>query len=87
MDINYAEKIAHIEESLKSAHKRIDEQDRLTRSVYELAASIKTMQRDLTGIADRMKEIEERPAKRWEYVAAAVITTLIGAVVGYLFKI
>lgn len=43
MDINYAEKIAHIEESVKSAHKRIDGIDTLTQSVYELASSIKAM--------------------------------------------
>ncbi len=31
MEINYAEKIAHLEESLKSAHKRIDSVEILTR--------------------------------------------------------
>lgn len=84
MDINYAEKIAHLEESLKSAHKRIDGIGALTQSVYELASSIKTMQRDITDMSDRIKTIEEKPAKRWDLVVTTIMTTLVGAVIGYL---
>ena len=43
------EKMAHIEESLKSAHKRIDQIDTWAKSVYELASSIKTMKDDHRG--------------------------------------
>lgn len=86
MDINYAEKIAHIEESLKSAHKRIDGIDALTKSVYELASSIKTMQRDISDMSGRLKTIEEKPAKRWDLVLTTVITTIVGIVIGYLFS-
>lgn len=87
MDINYAERLAHIEESVKSAHKRIDGIDTLTQSVYELASSIKAMQRDITDMSGRIKTIEEKPAKRWDLIVSAVITTLTGAVIGYLLGI
>lgn len=86
MDINYAEKIAHIEESVKSAHKRIDGIDTLTQSVYELASSIKAMQRDITDMSGRIKTIEEKPAKRWDLVVTTVITTIVGVLIGYLFR-
>lgn len=86
MDINYAEKIAHIEESVKSAHKRIDGIDTLTQSVYELASSIKAMQRDITDMSGRIKTIEEKPAKRWDLIVSTVITTIVGVVIGYLAR-
>ncbi len=86
MDINYAEKIAHIEESVKSAHKRIDGIDTLTQSVYELASSIKAMQRDITDMSGRIKTIEEKPAKRWDLIVSTVITTIVGVVIGYLVR-
>ena len=84
--IDATEKIAHIEESLKSAHKRIDSIDGLTKSVYELASSIKTMQNNITDISGRIKTIEEKPAKRWDLVITTAITTIVGIVIGYLFK-
>lgn len=86
MDINYAEKIAHMEENLKSAHKRLDEIGELTQSVYELAASIKAMQRDITDMSGRIKTIEEKPAKRWDLIVSTVITAIVGVVIGYLVR-
>lgn len=84
--IDATEKLAHIEESLKSAHKRIDSIETLTKSVYELASSIKTMQRDITDMSGRIKTIEEKPAKRWDLVVTTAITTIVGIVIGYLFR-
>lgn len=86
MDINYAERLAHIEESVKSAHKRIDGIDTLTQSVYELASSIKAMQRDITDMSGRIKTIEEKPAKRWDLIVSAVITTAVGVLIGCLAR-
>lgn len=84
--IDATEKLAHIEESLKSAHKRIDSIETLTKSVYELASSIKTMQHDITDMSGRIKTIEEKPAKRWDLVVTTAITTIVGIVIGYLFR-
>ena len=84
--IGTAEKIAHIEESVKAAHKRIDSVETLTKSVYELASSIKTMQHDITDMSGRIKTIEEKPAKRWDLVITTSITTIVGILIGYLFS-
>ena len=83
--IDATNKIAHIEESLKSAHKRIDSIETLTKSVYELASSIKTMQHDITDMSGRIKTIEEKPAKRWELIVTSAITAVVGIAVGYFF--
>lgn len=85
--IGATEKLAHIEESLKSAHKRIDSIETLTKSVYELASSIKTMQHDITDMSDKIKTIEEKPAKRWDLVVTTAITTIVGIVIGFFFRI
>ena len=74
--------LGEMESSLKSAHKRIDAMEKLTNSVYELAISLKAMQRDLTDISNRVKTMEEAPKKRWDLVC----TTFISALVGYLVK-
>lgn len=84
--LNATDKFAHLEESLKAAHKRIDGLEFLTKSVYEIASSIKTMQHDLTDMSGRLKTIEEKPAKRWDLVITTVITTIVGIAVGYFFK-
>ena len=84
--INATDKLAHLEESLKAAHKRIDSIDDLTKSVYELASSIKTMQHDIKDVGDRIKAIEEKPAKRWDLIVTSAITTIVGVIVGYLFR-
>ena len=84
--IGTAEKIAHLEESLKAAHKRIDDVDSLAKSVYEIASSIKTMQHDITDMSGRIKTIEEKPAKRWDLLVTSAVTTIVGIVIGYLFR-
>ena len=84
--VNATDKLAHLEESLKAAHKRIDSIDGLTKSVYELASSIKTMQHDISEMTGRIKTIEEKPAKRWDLVVTTALTTIVGIVVGYLFR-
>lgn len=83
--IEAVDKMAHIEESLKSAHKRIDQIDSLAKSVYELASSIKTMQRDITDMSGRIKTMEEKPAKRWDLIVTSSLTTVVGIALGYLF--
>ena len=85
--INATDKMAHLEESVKSAHKRIDELHLLTKSVYELASSVKTMQRDVANVSDRLTAIEEKPAKRWDLIVTTAITAIVGITIGYFFGV
>lgn len=85
MEENILLKIGEIESSIKSAHKRIDGLEKLTNSVYELASSIKVMQSDLRDISSRIKSVEETPKKRWEHFVTALITSLAGLIMGYLW--
>lgn len=85
--IDTTDRLAHIEESLKSAHKRIDNIDAIAKSVYEIAASIKTMQHDITDMSGKIKSIEEKPAKRWDLIITTAITTVVGIIVGYFINL
>lgn len=72
--------------SLKHRMNDVEEQNKtiqnLAISVKELAINMQNMLREQQNISNRLTELENKPAKRWE----AVITALIGAVVGALVK-
>lgn len=53
--------LGEIESSLKSAHKRIDNVEKLTESVYKLATSIEAIQHDIVDVKRRVATFEERP--------------------------
>lgn len=82
--------ISRLEEKLKAAFVRIDEQKKLSDSVYSLALSVERLTIGQQNTAEQVKrlrtdvdDMKSRPVKRWELV----ITTAIGAVVGYLIKL
>lgn len=107
--------LGEIESSTKSAHKRIDNVERLTESVYKLATSIEAMQHDIIDMSKRIDKIEDKPllppcqhtsdferfekleeevkhlketpGKRWDKFITAVITTLAGLIVGYIWAV
>lgn len=77
--------LGELESSTKSAHKRIDSIEILTRSVYELATSVKAMQKDLCEITERIRSVEETPKKRWDIVISALISGIVGFAVKGMF--
>ena len=80
------ERLTVVEQSTKSAHHRLDSLDRLTESVHILATETKAMREDVSDITSLVDEIEKRPTKRYETVVGAIITVLVGAVIGYVVK-
>ena len=85
-EVEIAERLAALEQDKKTANHRLENLEKLTESVYSLAQSVKSMQEDLKNIMARVAEIEKRPAKRWETLIAAIITAVIGGIVGYFLK-
>ena len=80
------ERLTVVEQSTKSAHHSLDSLDRLTESVHILATETKALREDVSDITSRVDEIEKRPTKRYETVVGAIITVLVGAVIGYIVK-
>lgn len=80
------ERLAAIEQDCKSTHRRLDSLEQLTESVHIIATETKAMRGDVNDITSRVDEIERRPSKRYETAVAALITAVIGAVIGYFLK-
>ena len=91
------ERLVRVEESTKQAHKRIDTLEHnlentdnkieniyeLTISVKEIATEMKAMREDMTKIDDRVKSIEEKPAKRYDAIVGQVISIIVAGIVGF----
>ena len=62
----------------------------LVASVKVLAVNMETMSKELSKQGERLAEIEEKPAKRWETVVACIITGILGfalnAILSGVFK-
>lgn len=58
--MDYVQRLAAVEESAKSAHKRLDEMSELSKSVRDLAASTKVMAAELSHIKEDAKTRDER---------------------------
>ncbi len=82
----FARHIGQSEQDLKSIHKRLDNLEALTKSVYELATEMKAFRENMSDLSCRISEIEKQPAKHWETVVTSIITAIVGVCIGILFK-
>ena len=80
-------RLGAVEESTKQAHKRLNEMDTLIKSVQSLATSVAAIQNQLKDMNDDVKALKEEPAKNWELIINTILTTGVGAIVGYLVSI
>lgn len=88
------ERLTRGEQSIKSAHHRIDSLEKLAESVNNLAISTskiadetKKLREDYAKADERIEELEEKPMKRYETVVTAILTAICGGVVGYLISL
>lgn len=56
----------------------------LTVSVEKLAVNMESMLRELSAQGNRLKELENRDGEMWRKVVGCVITTLAGAIIGFV---
>lgn len=101
MDEKYLQMIIENEQSTKSAHHRIDTLEKMLGeirtdvrstnqiaiSVEKLATEMKAMREDEQKMDNRLKQLEEKPAKNWDKVTSTVIGTLVGAIIGALISL
>lgn len=78
------ERLTAAESSVKSLNKRVDRHDRLIESIQEMVAEVKNMREDMNKIASKVTALEEKPAKRWEAVIAAILSAIAGGLGTYL---
>ena len=55
-------------------------------SVRELAVNMKNMHETQCSQDKRLNDLESKPGKRWEQIVSTALTTIIGAVIGFLIS-
>ena len=81
----------------KSAHRRLDHLEEevgnlqdLTKAVAVTATNVERLQTDVKEMKDDVKALAAAPAKKWDaaigYVMAALISGIVGMVLGLVFK-
>ena len=66
---------------LESEHSALHE---LAKSVAVMAEKMNTINTNVKTLADKVDELEEKPAKRWESVVDKGITLVVAAIVGFI---
>lgn len=88
------ERLTAGEASIKSAHHRIDSLEKLADSVNNMAISInqiatetKALREDYIKADERIEELKEKPAKRYDTFVTAILTGLGTGIVGFLLAL
>ena len=74
------ERLTATESSVKSLHKRVDKQEDLIENIRSMVVEMKNMREDINRIDGKVTEMEQKPAKRWESVIAAIIGAFAGGI-------
>ena len=93
MDVE--KEIGELNSSVKSAHKRIDELQLVTKAFYDLASDVKVMvnemtnmKKDIAGIKNNIEEYHHKePNKLWFNVKNAITTGIVAILVSALMAL
>lgn len=84
-----AESQARLEERVKSAFNRINEQQALVESVHKLATSVellasaqKATEKKVDTLTHDVEVIKDKPAKRWDLIITSIVTALVAFLLG-----
>lgn len=87
------EELAIHDESIKSLKRRMDKVEEQSKAINDLAISVKELAINMNAMNEkqeeqgkRLAELESKPGKRWEQVVSIIITTLVGALLGFLLS-
>ena len=84
--MNQRERLAKLEQDSKSVHHRLDNLEGLVESVHVIATETKALREDMNSLTGRIEELEQRPQRRYDTVITALITAVIGIIVGYFLQ-
>ena len=88
-------KVAKVEDSCKSAHKRIDELQTITKAFYDLASDVKVMVSEMANMKKDISSIKnkvdiyhtEEPRKLIFNAKNAIIVGIVGALLGAILAL
>lgn len=73
----------HLTEEISDIKKKVENIYELTMSVKEIATEMKAMREDMNKIDNRVKVIEEKPAKRYDSIITQLISIIVSAIAGF----
>lgn len=86
-----SERLARMEEQIKTLFKQQADIKDLTETVHKLALSIErqglslqTTDKKVDSVKTDVDELKQKPAKRWETVITGIISALVGAFMAYM---
>lgn len=71
---------------IKALEKAVAENSKLALSVERLATSVQSMVEEQKAQGERLETLENRDGEKWRSAAGYILTTILGIVVGYIFK-
>ncbi len=91
MDLEHEKRLTEVESRSKSNMKRIDDMEKRQDSLDDLVSTVKVLadrearvEDDVTEIKGDVKEMKEKPAKRWESIVEKALMTIVGILLGFL---
>lgn len=89
-DIDFAKELAAVESSVKSAHKRLDDMNKLIESIRDVIAEVRYLREDVNKLSSDVENVKNRPTKFWDKLIGALIgaigTGLVGAGLALIIK-
>lgn len=78
---------------IKALENRMDKMEEQSQAINDLALSVKELAVNMNVMNEKQEDqnkrlsvLENKPARRWELVVELVITTLVGALIGFLLS-
>ena len=71
---------------IKALEKAVEENGKLALSVERLAISVQSMVEEQKAQGERLETLENRDGESWRKAVGYLVTTIIGIMVGYIFK-
>lgn len=90
MDDGIQAQVASIEARCKSNTHRIDDLEADNKALHQLATSVEvlatkqeTIEANISEIKDDVKSLKAIPGGKWEALVKAVVTAIVGALIGF----
>lgn len=93
MEREIEHRLTTVEDRSKSNQHRLDEVERRQDNLDDLVSTVKVLalreenvEKDVKEIKADVKEINGKPAKRWETLVSLLISGVVGAVLGFIIS-
>jgi predicted nucleic acid-binding Zn-ribbon protein len=91
MDLDHERRLTEVESRSKSNTLRLDTMEKRQSNLDDLVGTVKVLyekeervESDVSEIKNDVKEIKEKPGKRWDGLVDKIIMTIAAAVIGFV---